>query len=210
MVKITKVLGTDELYAYIEKYGIRLDPQYDEILGRWVYSYRFKRRPDIDIEFRYPRKPWTRFITSENQRYISNEAIDLLDKLLRYDHQDRLTAREAQAHPYFGAWLLVLSIFHLYPPQIQFGLLLLKAKVILLHPDSVYRNCPSLLIHCVSAPTCMSLVYIDPADSFPVMSEGTRSLCCRCDSPVPFSAWSWWVVILSPARLEADETPNRV
>jgi casein kinase II subunit alpha len=51
---------------------------------------------------RYPRKPWTRFITSENQRYISNEAIDFLDKLLRYDHQERLTAREAQAHPYFG------------------------------------------------------------------------------------------------------------
>ena len=50
----------------------------------------------------YPRKPWTRFITSENQRYISNEAIDLLDKLLRYDHQERLTAREAQGQPYFG------------------------------------------------------------------------------------------------------------
>ncbi|KAK1274848.1 Casein kinase II subunit alpha [Acorus gramineus] len=29
------------------------------------------------------------------------KAIDFLDKLLRYDHQDRLTAREAMAHPYF-------------------------------------------------------------------------------------------------------------
>lgn len=56
---------------------------------------------------RYPRKPWTRFITSENQRYITNEAIDFLDKLLRYDHQDRLTAREAQAHPYFGMLLFM-------------------------------------------------------------------------------------------------------
>ncbi|KIJ21521.1 hypothetical protein PAXINDRAFT_164999 [Paxillus involutus ATCC 200175] len=83
LVKIAKVLGTDELYAYIDKYSIRLDPQYDELLGR------------------YPRKPWTRFVTSENQRYVSNEAIDFLDKLLRYDHQERLTAREAQAHPYF-------------------------------------------------------------------------------------------------------------
>jgi casein kinase II subunit alpha len=34
LVKITKVLGTDELYAYIDKYNIRLEPQYDEILGR--------------------------------------------------------------------------------------------------------------------------------------------------------------------------------
>ena len=83
-MKITKVLGTDELYAYLEKYDIELDSNYDDILGR------------------YPRKPWSRFITSENQRYISNEAIDFLDKLLRYDHQERLTAREAQDHPYFG------------------------------------------------------------------------------------------------------------
>ncbi|KAG6815858.1 hypothetical protein H0H87_010714 [Tephrocybe sp. NHM501043] len=85
LVKITKVLGTDELFAYLEKYHIRLDPQYNELMGR------------------YPRKPWSRFITSENQRYISNEAIDFLDKLLRYDHQERLTAREAQTQPYFGA-----------------------------------------------------------------------------------------------------------
>jgi hypothetical protein len=35
LVKITKVLGTDELYSYIDKYNIRLDSQYDEILGRY-------------------------------------------------------------------------------------------------------------------------------------------------------------------------------
>jgi casein kinase II subunit alpha len=51
---------------------------------------------------RYPRKTWNKFITSENQRYISNEAIDFLDKLLKYDHQERLTAEESQSHPYFG------------------------------------------------------------------------------------------------------------
>lgn len=33
---------------------------------------------------------------------MTSEALDLLDKLLRYDHQKRLTAREAQAHPYFS------------------------------------------------------------------------------------------------------------
>ncbi|KAF8295427.1 hypothetical protein DL93DRAFT_2068386 [Clavulina sp. PMI_390] len=83
LVKIAKVLGTDELYLYLEKYDIDLDPAYDDILRR------------------YPRKPWSRFVTSDNQRFISNEAIDFLDKLLRYDHQERLTAREAQDHPYF-------------------------------------------------------------------------------------------------------------
>jgi serine/threonine protein kinase len=30
-----------------------------------------------------------------------DEAIDLVDNLLRYDHQERLSAKEAMAHPYF-------------------------------------------------------------------------------------------------------------
>jgi hypothetical protein len=34
LVKITKVLGTDELYTYLEKYDIELDAQYDDLLGR--------------------------------------------------------------------------------------------------------------------------------------------------------------------------------
>ena len=60
------------------------------------------RTPLAQTANSYPKKAWARLTTSENQRYISNEAIDLLDRLLRYDHQERLTAREAQAHPYFG------------------------------------------------------------------------------------------------------------
>ncbi|KAH8925429.1 Pkinase-domain-containing protein [Atractiella rhizophila] len=87
LAKITKVLGTDELYSYLEKYEVELDPQFDDILTR------------------YQRKPWSRFITTENQRYISNEAIDLLDKLLRYDHQERITAKDAMEHPFFGLCL---------------------------------------------------------------------------------------------------------
>lgn len=33
---------------------------------------------------------------------VSPEAIDFLDRLLRYDHQERLTAKEAMVHPYFA------------------------------------------------------------------------------------------------------------
>lgn len=36
LVKITKVLGTDDLYAYLEKYDIDLAPEFDDILGRCV------------------------------------------------------------------------------------------------------------------------------------------------------------------------------
>lgn len=82
--------------------------------------------------FRHSRKPWSKFMNSDNQHLVSPEvslspncfplpisllilllnywfgllvltvvsvfslqAVDFLDKLLRYDHQDRLTAREA-------------------------------------------------------------------------------------------------------------------
>jgi len=84
LVRIAKVLGTDELLAYLDKYELELDPHFDGILGR------------------HTKKPWTKFVNAENQHLISNEALDFLGKLLRYDHQERLTAQEAMAHPYFA------------------------------------------------------------------------------------------------------------
>lgn len=101
-MKITKVLGTDELFLYLEKYDIELDAQYDDILGRLVFSIFSQNLLRTYIPLSYQKKPWVRFITADNQHYISSEAIDFLDKLLRYDHQERLTAKEAQAHSYFG------------------------------------------------------------------------------------------------------------
>ncbi|VDN50309.1 unnamed protein product [Dracunculus medinensis] len=83
LVRIAKVLGTEELYDYIDKYQIELDPRFNDILGR------------------HSKKRWERFVHSENQHLVSVEAIDFLDKLLRYDHQERLTAKEAMQHPYF-------------------------------------------------------------------------------------------------------------
>ena len=69
LVKIAKVLGTDELFAYIEKYDIELDAQYDDLLGK------------------FPKRPWSRFITPENVKFVSDEALSFLDGLLKYDHQ---------------------------------------------------------------------------------------------------------------------------
>ncbi|TSU50023.1 Casein kinase II subunit alpha [Bagarius yarrelli] len=83
LVRIAKVLGTEDLYDYIDKYNIELEPRFNDILGR------------------HSRKRWERFVHSENQHLVSPEALDFLDKLLRYDHQARLTAREAMEHPYF-------------------------------------------------------------------------------------------------------------
>lgn len=83
LVRIAKVLGTDDLFDYLEKYHIELDPRFNDILGR------------------HSKKRWERFIHSENQHLVSPEAIDLMDKLLKYDHAERLTAKEAMDQPYF-------------------------------------------------------------------------------------------------------------
>lgn len=83
LVRIAKVLGTEELFQYLTKYEIVLDPRFNEILGR------------------HTKKRWERFVHAENQHLVSPESLDLLDKLLRYDHAERLTAREAMEHVYF-------------------------------------------------------------------------------------------------------------
>lgn len=84
LVQIAKILGTKDLMNYVNKYGLKLSEEYDSILGD------------------YERKPWSNFIDNDNQHLISNEVIDLIDKLLTYDHQLRPTATEALSHPFFS------------------------------------------------------------------------------------------------------------
>lgn len=74
---------------------------------------------------RHSRKRWERFVHSENQHLVSPEALDFLDKLLRYDHQARLTAREAMDHPYFckGSTVVTLSSLSIVPLRKNKGVL---------------------------------------------------------------------------------------
>ena len=51
----------------------------------------------------------------ENQHLVSAEALDFLDKLLRYDHQERLTAREAMEHQYFCESVCLAARVYLAP-----------------------------------------------------------------------------------------------
>lgn len=83
LVKIARVLGTKDLNAYLEKYNLVLDKHFDGLLSN------------------FPRKPWSSFITPDNRALVSDEAMDLLNSLLQYDHQARLTCQEAMAHSYF-------------------------------------------------------------------------------------------------------------
>ena len=50
----------------------------------------------------YPRLPFENFINNENRSLATPEAIRFLGRLLKYDHQERCTAKEAMEDSYFG------------------------------------------------------------------------------------------------------------
>ncbi|KAJ3093226.1 Casein kinase II subunit alpha [Quaeritorhiza haematococci] len=83
---IAKVLGGDDLRKYVEKLGIELDADVAEVV-RTANS---------------PKKPWYEFVTWSNGDLARDDALDLLEKLLQYDHEERLTAAEAMSHPFFA------------------------------------------------------------------------------------------------------------
>merc|ERR1712038_1667762 len=74
LVKIARILGTESLFDYLDKYNLTLHEVFDNLLSREKYQ----------------RQPWTRFINDTNSHLVSKDALDFLDKLLRYDHQERL------------------------------------------------------------------------------------------------------------------------
>jgi len=83
LAKIIAVLGYQNFLKYVNKYHIdtsRLD----------VYYLKKKTK-----------KPFTDYINKDNKHLCSNEALDLLKRMLIYDHGQRITAREALEHPYF-------------------------------------------------------------------------------------------------------------
>ena len=85
LMDIAKVLGTRDLKAFILKYDIKL-----------------KRKFKGVIQHHHHKKPFTDFITNENKKFVTDDALDLLSKMLVIDHDDRITAREAMDHPYFN------------------------------------------------------------------------------------------------------------
>ncbi|KAH3665751.1 hypothetical protein OGAPHI_003939 [Ogataea philodendri] len=82
LVQIARVLGTDGLYQYLKKYNLTLGPQYED-LGHYL------------------KRQWVRYVNQNNQHLVSDEFLDFIDKILRYDHNERLTAKESMMHPYF-------------------------------------------------------------------------------------------------------------
>jgi len=82
LIRIVRILGSEKFDAWMEKYGLYI--HWRAAVGK------------------HPTRPWKSFITPENAHLCSLEALDFLDKLLRYDSADRITAKEAMEHPYFA------------------------------------------------------------------------------------------------------------
>ena len=76
-------MGTNELKTYAAKYNIKL-----------------KKKEHPNLKFA-AKKGWKKFINDKNKMLCHEDALDLLSKLLVYDHESRLTCEEAMQHKYF-------------------------------------------------------------------------------------------------------------
>lgn len=83
LIKIAKVMGTDDLHTYIQKYRLTVQSKIAKIL---------KSYPKVELE---------EFVNKENQGCVNEAALDLLRKMLVYDKNLRITPIEALKHPYF-------------------------------------------------------------------------------------------------------------
>jgi casein kinase II subunit alpha len=87
--KIIGVLGTSDLLSYMTKYKVDLKPELRKVIAKYVVRGGHK-------------KAWMDLILPECP-VPSDEGLDLLDKLLVYDHAERLTAKQAMGHAFFDS-----------------------------------------------------------------------------------------------------------
>ncbi len=103
--QIVSILGKKDLLMCCDHYDIQLSAE----LQRVVQKYTLKSNPSGI------RKSWLTLLGSSTKQLISKkignkdspcpipsrEGLNLLDKLLVYNHDERLTAKEAMMHPFF-------------------------------------------------------------------------------------------------------------
>ena len=83
------MLGTSDFLKYCRKCRVKLTPASRAAVGKYCSASSISKR-----------KSWDSFISDECPE-PSDVALDLLDKLLVYDHDERWTAKEAMLHPFF-------------------------------------------------------------------------------------------------------------
>jgi casein kinase II subunit alpha len=85
---IVAVLGTADLHAYISKAKIDMTPEIRKVIAKYTLRGGGK-------------KEWSSLVSPESTP--SPEGLDLLSKLLVYDHNTRLTSKQAMQHAFFDS-----------------------------------------------------------------------------------------------------------
>ncbi len=110
LVKIARVCGTDGLFDYMQKYGITLEGSFLQQIGKvvpwlgpsftdvFLLSLSHFHSLSDPLSAQHARKPWKSFVNAQNKNLANDDAIDLLDNLLKYDHQERYAALASRIH----------------------------------------------------------------------------------------------------------------
>jgi len=90
--KIVSVLGTSDFLSYCKKCNLDITSDMRKTIAKYTF-----RNSDLNGG---RRKAWTELL-KEDCPMPSREGLDLLNKLLVYDHEIRWTAKEAMGHKFF-------------------------------------------------------------------------------------------------------------
>jgi casein kinase II subunit alpha len=99
--KIVAVLGTTDLLVYMRQFNVPVTPELQAILDR-NDQHHAHRQSWLDLYEQHNQHHHHQHDRSEASRPVPpSDGLDLLDKLLIYNHQKRLTAQQALQHPFF-------------------------------------------------------------------------------------------------------------
>ena len=87
----------DQLIKVVEVFGFQ---EVENYLNKYKNETKINQKSLNKIK-NFTKKEWKSFINSNNKYLVNDEALDLLDKLLKFDQEERINAKDALKHPYF-------------------------------------------------------------------------------------------------------------
>ena len=82
LFKVGEIVGSDSIRTYVKKYGLKPDHHIRE----WMHREDF------------PRIPLCQFQTKENREIANDQALDLLERMLKVDHVQVALDSERKDH----------------------------------------------------------------------------------------------------------------
>jgi casein kinase II subunit alpha len=98
--KIVAVLGTNDLLSYMRQFNVPVTPELQAILDRNDQHHEH-RQSWLALYQQHQDNQHQHDPSEVSPPVPPREGLDLLDKLLIYNHQKRLTAHQALQHPFF-------------------------------------------------------------------------------------------------------------